>query len=76
VTNSIIGEIAEPYNAPIETTTAAFKIVAGKQQWVKVEEEAAKFELLAFGETAAQLESEEKMTLLIGTKTLSAILDA
>lgn len=76
VEGALIGEISEPYNTEITTSTASFKIVGGKQQWAKIEEEAAKFELLAFGESTAQLESVETLELLINGVTLTAIIDA
>ena len=65
VEGSIIGEVVSPINTQAASGVILFAENAAKeQQWTKVEEEAAKFELSAFGEKAVEV-SEEATTLLI-----------
>ena len=75
VSGSIIGEVTKPINEESTTGTLLISIVGGLQQWTKVEEGAAKFELRAFGEEAV-LESAETVELLVGGVQLTFTIDA
>jgi hypothetical protein len=75
VSGSVIGEVTKPINEESVTGTLNFAVVGGLQQWTKVEEGAAKFELTAFGEEAV-LESNESVEVLVGGVQLTFTIDA
>jgi hypothetical protein len=76
VEGAIIGEVTKPINEEATTGTVIFGLEAGHQKWRKIEEEAAKFELKAFGESNALLESTETLEVLVNGVTSTATIDA
>jgi len=67
VTGSVIGEITSPTvsESPANTGTLVFAESGGKQQWTKVEEGSAVFQLTAFGEPS----------ILVTTETLELLVE-
>jgi hypothetical protein len=77
VEGSIIGEVLSPVNVTAVTGKVLYaeNEVTKKQVWIKVEEGAETFELLAFGEKALEI-TESTSELLIGGTALTFMVEA